>query len=214
MFSILGRSTLFSALPSSLLSSKLSQATTTIVPAAGYATAASKGRKRPALSPAQIKDEALKKLLYPRIIGKPRINPVGLHRREVNRALRRVVRSAETHETIERAWQLHKRQLRESREAELQRKHESMNNAMAKLKELDRRLYDLATAKIDPRGILADDAEEVKHLRGPAQKFHTARVQGLFPREMWIPTETPRKDGWNYNWTAPPTTASSSGSSS
>ncbi|KIO28768.1 hypothetical protein M407DRAFT_176464 [Tulasnella calospora MUT 4182] len=214
MFSILGRSIFSSALPTPLLSTKLSQATTTIVPAAGYATAASKGRKRPALSPAQLKDEALKKLLYPRLIGKPRINPVGLHRREVNRALRRVVRSAEAHETIERAWQLHKRQLRESRETELQRKYESMKNAMDKLKELDTRLYNLAAAKVDPRGILPDDAEEVKHLRGPAQKFHTARVQGLFPREMWMPTDTPKKDGWNYNWTPPPSTASSAGDSS
>ncbi|KAG9019304.1 hypothetical protein FRB90_004017 [Tulasnella sp. 427] len=205
MFSILGRPNLLSALPTTPI---LSQ--TTVVPAAGYATAASKGRKRPALSPAQMKDEALKKLLYPRLIGKPRVNPVGVHRREVNRALRRVVRSAEAHETIERAWQLHKRELRESREAELQRKCESMRNAMDKLKEVDRRLYDLAAAKVDPRGILPDDAEEVKQLRGPAQKFHAARVQGLFPREMWIPTDTPKKDGWNYDWTAPPSTSGSS----
>ncbi|KAG8862804.1 hypothetical protein FRB96_000814 [Tulasnella sp. 330] len=174
------------------------------------AAAASKGRKRPALTPAQLKDEAMKRLLYPRLLGKPRINPTGIHRREVNRALRRVMRSAEAHETIERAWQLHKRQIREERAQDLKLKHDSMKNAMDKLKKLDRRLYDIAVAKVDPRGILPDDAEDLKPLKGPARRFWLSRVQGLFPREMWIPTDTPRKNGWSYEWKAPPSSTGSS----
>ncbi|KAG8903121.1 hypothetical protein FRB99_003723 [Tulasnella sp. 403] len=171
-----------------------------------YATAAksaTKGRKRPALTAGQLKDEAIKRLLYPRIIGKPRINPSGIHGRHVNRALRRVMRSAEAHETIHRAWQLHLRQLRESRDEELRVKYESMKHAMDKLKELDKELYDIATVRMDPRAFLPEDAEELKPLRGVARKFRLSRIQGLFPREMWIPTDTPRKDGWNYEWTSP-----------
>ena len=176
-----------------------------------YATAAKgKGRKRPALSAAQLKEEGIKHLLYPRLVGKPRLNPVGVHRREVNRALRRVVRSAEAHETIHRAWQLHKRQVRETRAQDMTVKFERMKEAMEKLKEVDRKLYDIANARVDPRGLLPDDAEELKQLKGPARKFYLGRVQGLFPREMWIPKDTPSKDGWKYEWTQPPSTSKSS----
>jgi len=95
---------------------------------------------------------------------------------------------------------------------DLKVKYESMTMAMDKLKRLDKNLYDIAAAKVDPRGLLLDDSEELRPLKGPARRFYLSRVQGLFPREMWVPTDTPKKDGWRHQWKAPPSSTKASSS--
>ncbi|KAG8926303.1 hypothetical protein FRC02_008984 [Tulasnella sp. 418] len=169
----------------------------------GSAAAGGKKKGRPAPTATQVKYDTISRMLFPLVFGKGSENPNGVHRWDIHRALRRAVRSAEAHETIERAWQLHKRELRELRQEELRLKYESMKNALDKLQELDPQLYEIATARVDQKGILPDDAAELKTLKGPAKKLYQSRIQGLFPREMKIPVDTPRREGWDYAWKAP-----------
>ncbi|KAJ8509167.1 hypothetical protein ONZ45_g8636 [Pleurotus djamor] len=145
------------------------------------------------------KKEIIRKTLYPSNI-RNRASPTGTWRPDVGRALQYAIPSVQAHETIERAWLLHKRHLRKQREAELARKFLCMKKAMEELEKIDSRLFMEANKPEDPRARSQAEVELAKSLKGSEKKTLEARIRGLFPRELRIPTDTPPRTGWNYEW--------------
>ncbi|BGP15436.1 hypothetical protein JCM10213_005063 [Rhodosporidiobolus nylandii] len=105
-------------------------------------------------------------------------------------ALKRVIPSAEVHETIQRAWQLHTRHRREAHQAELARKYASMRAAIELLEETDKDLWSKA---VDGRKFQNVDQSRATN----------ARPEGLVPRELRVPTEAPGAQLWDHDWKAP-----------
>lgn len=161
------------------------------------------GRKEVVTDP---KKEILRRVLYPANI-RNRPSPVGTWRPDVSRVLQRAIPSVQAHETIERAWLLHKRHTRWKRNAELERKFECMRKAMAELEVVDPRSFTEANRPEDPRTRSVVEVELTKSLRGPERRAVEARVRGLFPREIRPPPDTPSPAGWKYDWKpiVPPT---------
>ncbi|KAF7723881.1 39S ribosomal protein L40, mitochondrial [Apophysomyces ossiformis] len=81
----------------------------------------------------------------------------------------------ERHETIERAWKLHKMRLREERQRTLERQFRAMNLAMTELEKTSDRLFKGALVKS-------------RHM--------------TYPKQAKIPTETPSPQGWDYSFKA------------
>ncbi|POY73719.1 hypothetical protein BMF94_3257 [Rhodotorula taiwanensis] len=107
-------------------------------------------------------------------------------------ALEKVIPSAEAHETILRAWQLHRRHKREAHSAEIARKYNAMRSAIDFLEETDRALWEKAVAGKKYQNVDQSGATN-------------ARLEGLVPREMRFPTELPAGKMWDYDWKAPQT---------
>ncbi len=147
------------------------------------------------------KKDLIRRVLYPSNV-KNRSTPMGTWRPDVGRALQRAIPSVQAHDTIERAWLLHKRHVRQCRAVEAERKFACMKEAMDVLATLDQRLYLEANRHDDPRARSAGEVEFVKKASGPEVRAMEARIQGLFPRELRIPTETPSRTGWKYDWNA------------
>jgi large subunit ribosomal protein L40 len=173
-----------------------------------YATAPSGKGGRPEVAPPDPRNDIIRRALYPAerthtIVTGNRASPTGVHRNDVALALERAIPSAEAHETIERAWQLYKREQRDRRVEELQHKYESMVRAVEVLQNLDPVSYIEATRGVDSRRLSEAERERMKEMKRGAKKKAESRVEGLFPREMRIPTDTPSRDGWNHGWTAP-----------
>ncbi|KAF5352670.1 hypothetical protein D9756_005836 [Leucocoprinus leucothites] len=145
------------------------------------------------------KKEIIRRALYPSNI-RNRASPTGTWRPDVGLAIQHAIPSVQAHNTIERAWLLHKRQIRKRREAELARKFESMRKAMEELEKIDTRLYMEANRQEDPRARSEAERQLAKTLRSSELRAVEARVRGLFPRELRVPTETPPPSGWNYEW--------------
>jgi len=145
------------------------------------------------------KNEIIRRALYPSNIRNGP-SPTGTWRPDVGRRLQRAIPSVQAHDTIERAWFLHRRHVRRTRQAELERKFQCMQKAMEVLREVDPKLYSEANKEEDPRARSKAEAEFSKTLRVPERKALEARVRGLFPRELRIPTDTPPRDGWSYEW--------------
>ena len=145
------------------------------------------------------KVEIIRRYLYPSTI-RNRPSPTGLWRPDVGRRLQKAIPSVQAHETIERAWLLHQRHVRRGRQAELERKFNCMTEAMETLRKLDKRLYTGANVEEDPRMRTEAEIELSKTLKGPEKKALESRIRGLFPRELRIPTDTPPRDGWNYEF--------------
>ncbi|KAI8328931.1 mitochondrial ribosomal protein L28-domain-containing protein [Choanephora cucurbitarum] len=82
----------------------------------------------------------------------------------------------EQHETIERAWKLHRMRIREERERSLERQFRAMHAAMNELEKTSDRLYKGALVKS-------------RHI--------------TYPKQAKIPTETPSTQGWDYSFKAP-----------
>jgi large subunit ribosomal protein L40 len=81
----------------------------------------------------------------------------------------------EEHETIERAWKLHKMRQREQRERTLERQFRTMQAAMTELEKTSDRLFKGAIVKS-------------RHM--------------TYPKQAKIPTETPSTQGWDYSFKA------------
>ena len=154
-------------------------------------------------SGADPKLENMRAALYPPSRLDRSTAPTGLHRPDAPAALERVVQSREAHETIQRAWVVFSKAKRDAREAELKRKFDCMTRAMDDLEKTDGRLYRIATSKPDPRAVDEETQEVLKQYRGAEKRAMEARIEGLFPRDLRIPTDTPSRDGWNYDWTPP-----------
>ncbi|KAI8972350.1 mitochondrial ribosomal protein L28-domain-containing protein [Pilobolus umbonatus] len=82
----------------------------------------------------------------------------------------------EEHETIERAWKLHKMRQREHRQRSLEHQFRAMNMAMTELEKTSDRLFKGALVKS-------------RHM--------------TYPKQAKIPTETPSTQGWDYAYKAP-----------
>lgn len=147
------------------------------------------------------KNTIIRKVLYPANM-KSRSTPVGTWRPNVGPAIQRAIPSVQAHETIERAWLLHKRYLRKKRESEAARKFECMKKAMDVLHGIDPKLYLEANKKDDPRARSKEEMESMKTLKASEIRAMEARIRGLFPRELRIPTDTPPRTGWKYEWKA------------
>lgn len=113
-----------------------------------------------------------------------------------------MIGNAEAHETIERAWRLFQREKRESQREALTAKYDAMVEACNELDavtaggDIPRAVFDRAVAR--PSGF----SEEAKGKKGPEARWLEARIDGMVPREAWVPTET-RGKGWNYDWKRP-----------
>ncbi|KAF8921854.1 hypothetical protein CPB85DRAFT_1264818 [Mucidula mucida] len=127
-------------------------------------------------------------------------SPTGGWRHDAVRALQYAIPSVEAHDTIDRAFLLYRRHVRKAREAELQRKFNCMNQAMEELAELEPHLYFEANKKEDLRERTPAEQAVGSKMKLTEQRALDARIRGLFPREMRVPTDTPSKNGWNYNW--------------
>ncbi|KAI0756544.1 hypothetical protein C8Q80DRAFT_1348924 [Daedaleopsis nitida] len=146
------------------------------------------------------KNDIIRRALYPSNI-RNRPSPVGTWRPDVGRRLQRAIPSVQAHETIERAWFLHQRHVRRARAAELKRKFESVRNAMETLRQVSPELYASVNKEEDPRARSAAETDLLKRLKGPEKKAVEARIRGLFPRELRMPTDTPPRNGWIYDFT-------------
>lgn len=143
--------------------------------------------------------ETIRRALYPpNIRSKP--TPTGTWRPDVGRALQIAIPSVQAHETIERAWKLHQRHLRKRREAELQRKYEHMRRAMDELEKIDPHLFQQANKFVDPRVRTPEEMEALRNAKGRDKMALEARPPGLFPRELRVPSDTPPREGWNYEF--------------
>lgn len=143
--------------------------------------------------------EIIRRFLYPSTL-RNRASPTGAWRPDVGRRLQRAIPSVQAHETIERAWLLHQRHIRRGRQAELERKYKAMQEAMDVLRRVDRKLYMEVNVEEDPRQRTAAEVELSKTLKGQERKALESRIRGLFPRELRIPTDTPPRNGWNYEF--------------
>lgn len=145
------------------------------------------------------RNDLIRRALYPNNI-RSRESPTGTWRPDVARALQRAIPSKQAHETIERAWLLRQRHIRWKRDAESVRKFNCMWNAMSELQKMDPQLFREANRPEDPRARSRTEMESLKTVRGAEKKALEARLPGLFPREMRVPTDTPPRSGWNYEW--------------
>lgn len=147
-------------------------------------------------------NEIIRRALYPSNI-RNKETPTGTWRPDVSAALQIAIPSKEAHETIERAWLLHERHTRWKRNAEAERKFASMRKAMEELEKTDPVLFKEANRAEDPRARTDAERELLKSVKGAERKKLDSRLPGLFPREMRLPTDTPPRNGWNYDWKAP-----------
>ncbi|KAF9531850.1 hypothetical protein CPB83DRAFT_42566 [Crepidotus variabilis] len=181
------------------MSSALLQSSRLRAPALKPLPAAARKYAVPSDQSGDPKQQTIRRVLYPSNV-RSRSSPVGTWRPDVGRALQRAIPSKQAHETIERAWLLHKRHLRQKRDAETERKFNSMKKAMDTLHELDTRLYMEANKKDDPRARSQEEVQMMKTMKVSEIRAVEARIRGLFPRELRIPTDTPSREGWKYEW--------------
>ncbi|GAA5975224.1 hypothetical protein JCM5350_000192 [Sporobolomyces pararoseus] len=105
-------------------------------------------------------------------------------------ALQKVVPSPEVHETITRAWALHKRHRREAHSQELNRKYTAMREAIDLLEQTDKTLWEKAVGGKKFQNV--DQSEATN-----------ARLEGIVPRELRVPMEQPGGQLWDSDWKAP-----------
>ncbi|KAF8518377.1 hypothetical protein BU17DRAFT_76137 [Hysterangium stoloniferum] len=148
----------------------------------------------------------IRRALYPPNI-KHSATPTGSWRPNTMRALWKAIPDKQAHYTIERAFKLHLRHKRQRREAELERKFDSMRNAMVELARIDLPLAQEANRQVDHRIRTEAEVNMLSTLRGAQKTLAKAkiegRIRGLFPRELKIPTDTPPREGWNHDWKPP-----------
>ncbi|KAG7099825.1 hypothetical protein E1B28_001634 [Marasmius oreades] len=143
--------------------------------------------------------EIIRRALYPGNI-RNRPTPTGTWRPDIGETIQRAVPSVQAHETIERAWLLHRRHVRKRREAELERKFDCMKKAMDELAKIDSHLYYEANKPSDPRVRTPEEQQLMRTMKVSEARAFDSRIRGLFPRELRIPTDTPSRTGWNYEF--------------
>ncbi|WVR06818.1 hypothetical protein IAU60_003854 [Kwoniella sp. DSM 27419] len=170
--------------------------------------------------PSDSRSDLLRQALYPSDSYAPTSSsPTGAYHHDHLARLQSVIPNEEAYETIERAWQLHQRTLRQQRQRALSVKYRSMVEACDELEAITspsvypdgveakegkggmyhRIVYEHATADIRQA---ERKGEQPRGKKTVEQRWKETRVEGLVPREMWVPTET-RGKGWNYEWTRP-----------
>ncbi|OCF39793.1 hypothetical protein I317_06402 [Kwoniella heveanensis CBS 569] len=178
--------------------------------------------------PSDSRSDLLRNSLYPPDSYAPTSSsPTGNYHPDHLARLQAVIPSAEAHETIERAYQLFQRQVRQKRQVALSAKYDQMVEACDELEKLTnpspvedeykrlaqnsglaegrkggayhRRLYEHATAELkqaERRG------EQPRGKKSVEQRWKETRIEGLVPREAWVPVESKGK-GWDYDWIRP-----------
>lgn len=166
--------------------------------------------------PSDTRIETIRRTLYPANSFTPNsASPTGSHHPQHLERLKVAIPSVEVYETIERAYKLFQREKRKKKESELSAKMESMRKACD---ELDRMTGGDGSGGVEEGKGLMGRAVYERAMARPAQsslqgltrsgkptpesRFREARIQGLIPREAWVPTET-RGKGWNYGWQRP-----------
>jgi len=163
-------------------------------------------RKGPGGGEVDPRKRIIQRMLYPRNATRGE-SPIGSYRQDATLALRRAIPNNEVHETVERAWLLHKRHERKQRVADLQTKWNSMRAAMEELRLFDPERYEQVNVLEDPRMRIPEEEAQLKPLKGPERQFIEGRIRGLFPREFRVATNTPSRAGWNHRWRSPITLA-------
>lgn len=163
--------------------------------------------------------DLFKHVLYPLDGYAPKsAAPTGAHHPDHLARLAAVVPNSEVHETIERAFKLFQRHKRAKRQAELRVKYKAMTEACDELDKItmpltkartkamgedvfepyDRAIFVEAVKRPDPYKRPKHTGRRISSL----EIWKEARIEGLMPRETWVPTET-RGKGWNYDWQMP-----------
>lgn len=187
----------------------------------GYATAASAGASR--LNPndpryvapaADGRTDSIRRAVYP-AVATTRAEAQAAAAEALHKAL---PYPAEVHETITRAWLLHRREQRLAQAADLAAKRQRMEEACADLKSTSPTLFKAAAYRVAPNRRHPDEQARLVRLglapaqagqgakgdapiAGPearrrAKTLAGARLHGLFPRELRAPTQTPSRKGW------------------
>ncbi|RSH88992.1 hypothetical protein EHS25_002654 [Saitozyma podzolica] len=191
--------------------SLLSRPSSSRLPALARGYAAPPSQNPHLVVPADSRTDVLRGVLYPRDAYSPSsASPSGAHHPAHLDRLRAVLPSEEAHETIERAWRLFQREKRARRTISLEAKFKAMEEACDELEKMTRSateggegkapryLYDRAMARARQT-----TTEGAKGKKATAEsRWLEARIEGLVPREAWVPTET-RGKGWKYDWTRP-----------
>ena len=138
------------------------------------------------------------------------------------------VGSVEVYETIERAWKLNRRQEQARRQASLEAQFKAMEDACDELDRLtggpevlnfdaspEGATYSherkLSGVPLYPRHLYNDavkspDAFAAPRLQGkkipPEARWKESRLEGLIPREAWVPVDRKGK-AWDYEWERP-----------
>lgn len=176
------------------------------LPRATIRNASTQGEKGVKVENMDSRMAIMRRILYPPTI-KNTSTPTGAWRPNVLRALYKAIPSKQAHEIIERAFKLYTRRSRERRQAELERKFNSMQRAVTELARIDMRLAKEANKKDDPRKRTAEEIKLLETLKGKERQIALARIEGrlrgLFPRELRIPLDTPPTNGWNHEWRRP-----------
>jgi large subunit ribosomal protein L40 len=162
-----------------------------------------------AAAPSDSRMDTFKHILYPLNSHLPLSPaPSGAHHPDHLARVQAVLPNPEVHETIERAFKLLQRHRRRARTDELRIKFKAMEVACDDLNEItmpkkgketyDRAIYVAAAKRPDPWA----KPKPVGKRISPEEVWKEARIEGLMPREIWVPTET-RGKGWNYEWKRP-----------
>ena len=160
--------------------------------------------------------EIIRRSLYPTDSYDPKSSsPTGAYHPQHYQRVSSVIHSPEVYETIERAFKLFQRRNRESKRLELISKYNAMESACDELDQItripngneqgegeggmyDRMVYDKAMLRPNPYKL----ERMIGRRATPESRWKEARLDGLIPREIWIPTET-RGKGWDYDWKRP-----------
>ncbi|ORY26142.1 hypothetical protein BCR39DRAFT_270361 [Naematelia encephala] len=158
-------------------------------------------------APSDSRMDVIRSALYPPDAYKNHsASPSGNYHPDHLARINAVIHSPEVYETIDRAWRLYQRQIREARKRSLEARYDSMVEACDELDRITneengvypRSLYDAAMTRPNPHKL-----EMVRGRAATAEsRWREARLAGYFPREAWVPTET-RGKGWNYEWKRP-----------
>ena len=168
-------------------------------------------------APPDNKMQHFRQILYPADSHLPKSSaPSGAHHPDHLARLQVLIPNPEVHETVERAFKLLQRHKRTTRSFALRQQFKAMESACDELagittplksgQELkegesgryDREIYVKAVKRPDPYLAPKPYGRRIS----PEQRWKEARIEGLVPRETWVPTET-RGKGWNYDWQRP-----------
>lgn len=166
--------------------------------------ASQSGGQNPHLAlPSDTRTDTIRQTLYPPNAHIPSsASPTGAYHPQYAERVEAVIVDSEAHETIERAWKLFQREKRESQSTILTAKFNAMKEAceeLDKVTEGTERRYVFERAMARPS---YSPPEEIRGKKGSEARFLETRLEGMVPREAWVPVES-RGKGWNYEWKRP-----------
>lgn len=156
--------------------------------------------------------QLMRRVLYPPDAYSPRsASPTGTYPPKYLDKLQATIPHPEVHETIESAWRIYKRGQRLEKEQSMQARFQAMENACDELYRISRKGPNGEPALVDQQvyehAVARPNAnKEPKHATdrkaSEFAKWKDSRVDGLMPREIWVPPET-KGSAWKYDWQRP-----------